>query len=129
MAAPLNPSDKVIIATQTYGSYPTKQSKIKNRPGMMCAKNEKEEVTRDQAAQVLHYLQNMQNVFLVAVGLNKFLCLMLSPTLPKMKPKMSRNRYGRLDKNPASVSLKPRASLMNFGAAVIRKKSPHVLPK
>lgn len=35
VAAPLKPSERVMIATQTYGSQPTKQSRMRKRPGIM----------------------------------------------------------------------------------------------
>lgn len=75
------------------------------------------------------HLQNTQNIFLIAVTPIIFLWRMRSPMLPKMKPKMSRNRYGNELKIPASVKLNFKTSLMNLGAAVIRKNKPHVLPK
>lgn len=52
-----------------------------------------------------------------------------SPIVPKMKPENNRARYGNDAKTPACAKLKPRTSLMNFGAAVIRKYKPHKFPK
>lgn len=58
-----------------------------------------------------------------------FFCLILSPALPKTKPKTSLNKYGKLASNPAFARLNLNTSLRNFGAAVNRKYNPQTLPK
>lgn len=39
-----------------------------------------------------------------------------------------RAKYGKLASKPAADKLKPSTSLMNLGAAVIKKYRPHRLP-
>lgn len=50
-----------------------------------------------------------------------------------MAPKISENiilaKYGSEDNVPVDVRLKPRALDTNFGAAVITKYTPQLLPK
>lgn len=63
------------------------------------------------------------------VVLRTFLCFNESPMLPNTYPNISLARYGMLLNIPASVNLNCKTSLINLGAAVMRKKSPKVPPK
>lgn len=51
-----------------------------------------------------------------------------SPIEPNKNPETRRARYGKLANTPACAMLKPKTSLMNFGAAVNKKYKPHRLP-
>lgn len=51
----------------------------------------------------------MQNSFLVVVTVMKLFFLIKSPILPKTNPQTVRAKYGKLDKNPDSAILNPRA--------------------
>lgn len=75
------------------------------------------------------YLQNKQNDFRIWVAVIKPLLRTESPTWPNTKPEKSRAKYGKLANMPACAKLKPSTSLMNLGAAVIKKYNPHRLPK
>lgn len=69
----------------------------------------------------IFYLQNKQNDFRIAVTDIASDFVKASPIDPKMKPENKRARYGRLANIPACAMLKPKTSLMNFGAAVSKK--------
>lgn len=132
--APLKPSEVVMIATHQYGWWPTYAKPIKQSPGIMCAIQKKTTSFISNNFSILsvfslqNYLQKKQNDFRMAVTDITFDFRSASPIAPKMKPEKRRARYGRLAKMPAWARLKPSTSLMNFGAAVIKKYNPHRFP-
>lgn len=73
-------------------------------------------------------LQNKQKLLRMPVTVSKLARLIESPIAPKIRPANMRAKYGKLAKIPACAKLKPSTSFMNFGAAVIKKFKPHMLP-
>lgn len=72
--------------------------------------------------------QNIQKNFRTVVTCKSFFFRITSPNAPNAKPENNLAKYGKLAKIPACAKLKPSTSLINIGAADIKKNKPHKLP-